>query len=277
MTCRGAPRNRAPRRRPDGHLRTPVKIFKSIDNFNVADPRPGVALDDIQPASERAFALLIRNRTKPLLKEGFVNIVGAIEMLSGLEYHHDNIVRLSERLASGTSLDETDLNHEAVAYLNRLGQFHYFAKSALASKGLPHATAIIPTVEKYMLFRMKHAAHRSIDRPQGETEDAQILQAISLTRAAGRMMTLKPGATNTFPAPGAIPDAGGMAEFRRLQWQSSYLTFQIYDEDGQTHINLIIEKEHPQICREVYGLLSAIVLWEPTSPPPASLANRRSV
>ena len=68
-----------------------------------------------------------------------------------------------------------------------------------------------------------------------------------------------------------------MAEFRRLQWQSSYLTFQIYDEDGQTHINLIIEQEHPQICREVYGLLSAIVLWEPTSPPPASLANRRSV
>jgi hypothetical protein len=37
-----------------------------------------------------------------------------------------------------------------------------------------------------------------------------------------------------------------MAEFRRLQWQSSYLTFQIYDEDSQTRINLIIEKEHPQ-------------------------------
>jgi hypothetical protein len=239
-----------------------MKIFRNIENFNASDPNDGAELQQIQPLSQRALSLMLRNRAKPLLREGFLNIVGAIEMLSGLEYHHDNIVHLSDSLAAGAAIDETCLYHEAVAYVNRLGQFHYFAKSPLVAKALPNATATIPTIEKFLPFRMKHAAHRSIDYPRGESEDTQLLQAMSFTRSTGRMMTLKPGASEVRLPQGGTRDAVAMAEFRRRQWQDSYLTFQLYDEGRNVHIDLVVQREHPQVCSEAYGLLSAAVLWE---------------
>lgn len=247
---------------PGAFFGTHMDIFKNIENFSGTDPCPGIALDAISPLSRRAYALMMRNRTKPLLKEGFINIVGAVEMLSGLEYHHDNFVRLSGQLASGQSLDETYPYHEAVAYLNRLGQLYYFARSPLVAKAGLDPAAMIPTMEKYVLFRMKHSAHRSIDNPRHESDNAQILQAMSLTRAWGKMMSLKPGAPNIFPTPGAALDARGVQEFYRKQWQTSYLTFQIYDEDHQMHLNLVLEKEHPHICAEAYSLLADVMLWE---------------
>jgi hypothetical protein len=182
-------------------------------------------------------------------------------MLAGLEYHHDNIVRLSDNLAAGAALDETWLYHEAVGYVNRLGQFHYFAKSALVAKAVPMATATVPTIEKFLPFRMKHAAHRSIAGPRGESEDAQILQAMSFTRSTSRLTTLKPGAPDLQFPPSGVADAAVMAEFRQRQWRDSYLTFQLYDEERNVHINLVVQKEHPQIGGEAYGLLSTVIRW----------------
>ena len=239
-----------------------MKIFRDIGNFNTSDPNEGIELEQIQLLSQRARSLMLRNRTKPLLREGFLNIVGVIEMLAGLEYHHDNIVRLSDNLAAGAVLDETWLYHEAVAYVNRLGQFHYFAKSSLVAKAVPNAIAMIPTIEKFLPFRVKHAAHRSIDVPRGESEDAQILQAMSFTRSTSRMMTLKPGAPDLWFPPDGVVDAAAMAELRQRHWRDSYLTFQLYDEERNVHINLVVQKEHPQIDGEAYGLLSTVVRWE---------------
>ncbi len=192
-----------------------------------------------------------------------MNVVGAIEMLGGLEYHHDNVVKLSGLLAAGAALDETSLYHEAVAYVNRLGQFHYFARSKLVSQVVNDLATSIPTIQRYLPFRMKHSAHRSLDSPHAETESAQILQAMSLSRAVGCMMTLKPGASDDFRQQAVILDAGGMARFRQLQWQNSYVTFQLFDEDANAHLNLILEKEHPAISSEAYDLLASVILWEP--------------
>jgi hypothetical protein len=55
------------------------------------------------------------------------------------------------------------LHHEAFAYLNRLGQFHTFAKAFSVEHLLPRATDL-------MLFRHKHTAHRSIDAPRREDD-----------------------------------------------------------------------------------------------------------
>jgi len=239
-----------------------MKIFKDIGNFNASDPHAGIELEQIPVLWQRARSLMLRNRTKPLLREGFLNIVGAIEMLAGLEYHHDNIVRLSDDLAAGAVLDETWLYHEAVAYVNRLGQFHYFAKSSLVAKAVPNATATIPTIEKFLPFRMKHAAHRSIDVPRGESGDAQILQAMSFTRSTSRMMTLKPGVLDLWSPPNGVADAVVMAEFRQRQWRDSYLTFQLYDEGHNVHLKLVVQTDHPQVCSEAFGLLATVILWE---------------
>jgi hypothetical protein len=244
-----------------------MRVFKSIANFSGADPQPGIPLAAISPLSQRANALMMRNRNKPALLEGFLNVLGAIEMLAGLEYHHDNVVRFSGLLAAGEVFDETYLYHEAVAYVNRLGQFHYFAKSELVAKAVNDPLAKIPTIQKFLPFRMKHAAHRSLDSPRKETEDAKILQAMSLSRAVGRMMTLKAGAANILPSQGVTLDAEALDRFRQLQWQNSYLTFQLFDEDTETHLNLILEKEHPTISAEAYDLLASVILWEPSALP----------
>ena len=68
------------------------------------------------------------------------------------------------------------LDHEAVAYLHRLGQFYYFAKSLKLLHNCPK-------IKELYLFRRKIIGHRSIDVPyfkDGQLEDQipeQIWQA----------------------------------------------------------------------------------------------------
>ena len=60
-------------------------MSNNIDNWNLTDDNQGKPLDAIDQLSSRAWSLLVRNRTKPLLKFSFINVTGAIEMLEGLE------------------------------------------------------------------------------------------------------------------------------------------------------------------------------------------------
>lgn len=205
---------------------------------------------------------MIRNRAKPLLKEGFLNIVGAVEMIAGLDYHHDNIVRLSEQLATGVATDEIDLYHEAVAYLNRMGQFYYFVKSRFVARAVSRASDQIPTIQKFVVFRMKNAANRSIDAPRDEPEDVQLSQAMSLTRAWGKLMTLKPGAREVIWSGEIKAESLIAREIHRQQWETRHLAFQIFDSTSGKHVNFTIQREHEQICAEAYALLSSVILWE---------------
>ncbi len=78
--------------------------MQNIENYRTDDPCPDVPLQDIEALPTRIEALLARNRDKPLLKTGFVNVVGAIEMLRGLCIIMINLpVSTTERRTDGFS------------------------------------------------------------------------------------------------------------------------------------------------------------------------------
>src|SRR4051812_27351373 len=105
----------------------------TVKDFRFDDPAPGIPLRDITPFSSRALALLVRNREKQILATGFENIYGAIDMIEGLEYHYQNLITWIDHLSTQRfASQETErlrrnLRHEMIAYLNRMGQFYYFA------------------------------------------------------------------------------------------------------------------------------------------------------
>jgi hypothetical protein len=160
--------------------------------FNIADPRPGEKLSDIAPISVRARSWLARvNPGIP--DEESIQAIGAVIMLEGLDYHYAQYMALMERLGSymairsaplssqpierliPTATEAKDLNcldHEAVAYLNRLGQFNFYVKS----RG---ATSPVRRISELMIFRNKHTAHRSIDTPKGESRHDLDYQAMA--------------------------------------------------------------------------------------------------
>ncbi len=163
--------------------------------FNIADPRPGEQLSDIMPLSARAKCWLARVNVG-IPEEETIQTIGAVTMLEGLDYHYSRFMELMKRLDRyfsyrrvplsahsneslqrllPTPIETEDLNgldHESVAYLNRLGQFHTFAKA--------HGMAArLPKMHELMVFRNKYSAHRSIDAPRGESQYEREYQAMA--------------------------------------------------------------------------------------------------
>src|SRR5262249_27339491 len=142
--------------------------------YQFTDPNPALPLSEITPFSRRAWVVLARHQNGRAAKAGQMNIIGAIDMLDGLEYHHAAYMIVIERLAAESLASEQSglyhkhLVHEALAYLNRMGQFYYFAHSNFVRQFVPDPDPIISTIVLYKPFRDKHAAHRAIDRPRRE-------------------------------------------------------------------------------------------------------------
>ena len=231
----------------------------NIEHWNIQDPMPGVALDAIEPLSQRAWVLMTRNRQSPVLALGFVNVAGAIEMMTGMDYHHDNFVRIVRGLVANVALDDSMLNHEAVAYINRLGQFRAFAKSELVKSAAPDALAQMPVIESLMVFRDKHTAHRSMDVPKpSDTDEMQWAHARSLSTLGGRIWVPRPDM--------AQPSAASLKTFDDLRahikrlWKAGFVSYQIFDERKNDHINFAIERDHPVIACEAYSLIKRLVL-----------------
>jgi hypothetical protein len=235
-------------------------MSNSLDNWNIRDLNANKRIGDIHPFSARARSLLIRNRAKPMLKGiGVINVLGAIEMLEGLEYHHANVVRITGALANGDNVSERDLNHEAVSYINRFGQFYYFAKSVYVGTAIVDFAALIPTISKFMLFRNKNSAHRSIDAPQGESDGLKVARARALSSMIGYIMSPKPNA----PAMELSDEYGNPKSVDTLQrdlWKYNYRTFQTYDGAAGSHINFTVELEHPKIIDEAYSVVEHVIL-----------------
>ena len=241
-----------------------VLLSNNIDNWHLTDHNQGKPLDAIKSLSSRAWSLLVRNRAKPLLKFGFINVTGAVRMLEGLEYHHNNIVALSGELARGGQISETTVEHEAVAYINRLGQFYYVSMSNFVRYAISDFEQLIPTISKFMVFRNKHAAHRSIDAPR--VEDTGELQLFHAGMVIGSRFLQKPDVS-----PQESPKSGTtklveldqcLLEQQRKMWTNNYRTFQIFDPMSGSHLNLTIEVEHPRITHEAYSVLEQLILFE---------------
>ena len=73
--------------------------------------------------------------------------------------------------------------HEAVAYLNRLGQLYAFIKSDFTKKFNLEPKAILPKLDELYIFRRKNTAHRSLDAPQNEPKEYRNRQALSFLGA----------------------------------------------------------------------------------------------
>jgi hypothetical protein len=216
-------------------------------SWNFIDPFPALELKDILPFSARARSWLARaSKESTFPQPRFVQIAGGAFMLGGLDYHHGNFLdrvnhlapfyeRLEARLRHlmehrpgepppfpmATDAERAifdTLDHEAFAYLNRLGQFHTFAKAS----SVEH---LIPRASELMLFRHKHTAHRSIDAPKAE-DDPRLQEAHALAFGFGRL------SVGSFPV------------------------FQIYDH--QRFVQFHMRDDHPVIMRQALDALQAI-------------------
>jgi len=105
-------------------------------------------------------------------------IHGATAILKGLRYHAEKFTALQNTLDGLDHMDPdqdssiraiiSDMNNEAIAYFNRIGQFYYFAKSQNVNAIIPDYAQHIPRILQLKIFRMKQSAHRATDAPQGE-------------------------------------------------------------------------------------------------------------
>jgi len=217
----------------------------SVSNWGVRDPRPDEPLESIWPLSIRALALLARNVAKPILQTDFVQAAGAVTMLKGLDYHRDRFVEIIGQLATGALQSYDTALHEAVAYVNRAGQFYYFATSKLVTERGERPP--IPKFEALIPFRHKHTAHRSIDKPiSSDTRDLQAYQAISMN-LDGRSFHPRDGAT-----------IKATLETALFPLRTGYLVFQISLGEGNYYF-LNIERDHEALMLEAYAVLEAVL------------------
>ncbi|MEJ0065724.1 MAG: hypothetical protein WDM85_10090 [Caulobacteraceae bacterium] len=229
----------------------------SIENWNVRDPNDGVPLNQIASVASRAYSLTARNRAAPRLAYGFVHINGAVEMMAGMEYHYENFQRLCRRIArNGAQTDGgRELRHEMVGYLNRIGQFHAFAKSALAQEIGVVPTRDLPTISRLIVFRNKHTAHRSIDAPQGETDGEKYRHATTLSTLGGALLTPKLGTRlMQGPTPGKPFD---VVRHTRSLYRRNDVCFQIANR-GQV-VNFTPVQDHPAIMAETYRVVERLL------------------
>jgi hypothetical protein len=213
-------------------------MANDIENWRVVDPRAGQPLDSINPVSVRARSLISRNAAKPILHTNFVEIYGALAMLKGMDYHRDRFVEVIASLAAGTLESDEAAIHEAVAYVNRAGQFYYFAKSNFVNR-LGQRPPIL-NLEEIIHFRHKHTAHRSIDmRPRPSEGDLQLYQAMAIDAFDGKLFHTREGC---------------VMNHTELPWKLAYLVFAINDGRGQFHF-LNIERDHHVLMQEAYRVL----------------------
>lgn len=217
--------------------------------FNFQDACPSLPLCDIHPISARAKSWLARAAKQDLLDKPHAQIAGAVNMLSGLDYHHRKFMLHVEQLAplytrrnaflehvaglpgGSTShpifptvieRDHLDgLDHEAVAYIGRLGQFFAFAKAMQLESLLPRAKELIS-------FRHKHTAHRSIDAPKNEPLELQEMHAMAFNFHQ----------LNSGPNDGSFP------------------LFQLYDQGR--HITFHMRNDHPVLMDEAMALFQSL-------------------
>lgn len=106
---------------------------------------------------------------------------GYFQMRDGLKYHFTNFEMLHTKLDAKNKLwtnpplllDKEVLfamKHEATAYLNRMGQFFYFAVSRRIRGKIGDLKKLIPTVIKFIKFRDKQTAHREFDMEPGNLD-----------------------------------------------------------------------------------------------------------
>jgi hypothetical protein len=127
-----------------------------------------------------------------------------------------------------------------VAWVNRVGQLHYFVQSDLVRQRFGEVDT--PTIKSILIFRNKTTAHRAIDDPRkDDTEHLKTIHALSLA-GFSRFWTPK-----TRPARQVSHDRPQATHF---------LAFQTQSPGGVAH-NLVIERDHRKVMLEGYAAFAA--------------------
>jgi hypothetical protein len=210
--------------------------------WNLTDFNSGIPLEQIPLLSERAASRLQRSNS-PLLDTNLFEIHGAIAMMSGMDYHHSRYCEITSDILpypSDSRLQHEALQHEAVAWINRVGQFSFFVKSKFVIARIGKTTN--PNIDLVLAFRNKHTAHRSIDAPwHGDTVTLQAQHAMSLSGFGGVFGKPRDGVEQTIPSSG----------------KTCYLGFQL--NTGSDHLTLYIEELHPHLIQECYAIIDKLL------------------
>lgn len=223
-------------------------MVNDMRDWDVEDPAPGIALDHINSISIKAMALLSRSANNPILCDNYIRVRGLVDIIEGIEYHFNNFVRLYNEKFYCFGMKDNSVDHEVVAYINRCGQFHKFCGSDFYKN---FRSISMPTLDRVMMFRHKHAAHRSIDDPRkGDSDHLQVVHAVSLTGIIGRLYSERPDFVNDGTKNHEIPLC-----------KRYILTYQIQTEEAEA-INFTPEIDHPILINEIYDLYSNLLLTQ---------------
>lgn len=211
-------------------------------HYNLQDPCPGAELEEIFPISLRARVLIIRSDSS-LLNSYFTQIFGTVSILDGLDYHYKSFIKFldEEESIQGRLIDVAQ--HEAIAWLNRVGQIYYFLNSELIKNKIGKIHH--PTIDSVIPFRMKISAHRSVDAPKS-SEDTDVLmerQARAISLLGGNLWVPRRRYN------------GVMLDLTRSNYT---LAFQAPFPDGSNR-NLVIEEIHVDLVSEAYGVLEKLL------------------
>lgn len=161
--------------------------------------------------------------------------IGAKDIIDGLKYHFENFKRLSSTIKChpGFTFEYKEeinkMNHETTAYLNRLGQFYYFATSETIKAKIKEPEKFMSTIVHFLPFRHKQTAHRAIDVP----EEEDLGQNREWMNQVNRLFS------------------------DQCMFADDRLIFQLTLGEGEP-LNLDLLKEHEKIIQEAESLLSKL-------------------
>lgn len=229
-----------------------MPFFNRTEGWRFDDENPGIPLVDIIDPIARTRSLLTRNKSHPLIQENFFRYIGAYEMMLGMQYHFENLMKLMQEPPShsyASSEQTRSLYHETVAYINRAGQFVYFYNSESVMRALRGNRAPTPLLNNLKVFRDKHAAHRSVDKPyQSDTKYLQDAHMSSLMAFSGSLWQMKPGTSES-------------RNGRLIDYRDNYFMVQTQldgENDNRIIINFSVERDHLSILEEAYSVFSII-------------------
>jgi hypothetical protein len=175
-------------------------------------------------------------------------------MLGGMEHHHANFLYERASILAGESISLDGMKHEAIAFLNRMGQFHHFLRGDFAKQTVADISAVAPHTATLMVFRNKHAAHRSLDAPRGEPLSARLNHQLGMM---GATWTLRPGAQPIAFKDGQVID---LSDHQRSLVRDYRMSFQITDHVSTQTEYFIPEDDCGTVMVEAYAALESIIL-----------------
>lgn len=216
-----------------------VNSWNALIRFE--DKFPEIDLGKIASISSRIKSLMVRS-SSTLLNTDFIQLVGAQFMLEGLEHHHNRYMESVKKITSLLDFDGIDrARHDAAAWVNVVGQFQYFRRSAEDKKW---GAVACPTSKKIVDFRNKYTGHRSIDFPQKESPFNFMFQALSL------------GPGPSFWHPRNIDTVGDGIGVTTVPDKDYFLIFKIQISDRWEQLN--IEQDHLEVMNESLLLMERI-------------------